>query len=514
LTTTFQAEPLSGPAASVTANGRGGDTRSSARALQLAGVVVVIGLLAAIYLTTFMKLAAYWSTNDTYSYGFMVPFISAVLVWLKRDELSAIAIRGGLLPGTLVSAIGLLALMAGRLSGTNLLEELSFVVTVAGLTWLLLGHTFLYALAFPIAYLLAMIPVWDFLTSRLHPYFQLYSANVGVGVLRLAGIPVFLDGVLISLPNITLVVAEACSGINYLISVLCIGVPLTMLFIRRWPKRLMVVMGAALIALLSNGLRVAMVSVFAYYEIRGADGDVHGPFAIFRSLLISGIGFVALFALIGRFADDHGALDRRPAATIIAIALLTGAVVFEQTHQVAAIPLHGPLSTFPDRIGEWQAKVAATFASELSVAPFDDAVSKNYFDNRGNELNLFIGYYGSQREGRELAGQSLRTILTGRDHASYTRTQPDAHDVSDFFLDAPRGTIHLTYWYGVAGRWVSHHYQEKLLNGFNTVVNRNSSGMVVIVKAAAKPTDSPDQARSRVRDFLDGVDLALAPWTP
>jgi hypothetical protein len=66
----------------------------------------------------------------------------------------------------------------------------------------------------------------------------------------------------------------------------------------------------------------------------------------------------------------------------------------------------------------------------------------------------------------------------------------------------------------VAGQWVSHHYQEKLLNGLNTVVNRNSSGMVVIVKAAAKPTDSPDQARSRVHDFLDGVDLALTPWTP
>ena len=59
----------------------------------------------------------------------------------------------------------------------------------------------------------------------------------------------------------------------------------------------------AFIALVSNGLRVAVVSSFAYLGIRGPNGDIHGPFALFRSLLISGIGFAAMFGLVFWLSD-------------------------------------------------------------------------------------------------------------------------------------------------------------------------------------------------------------------
>jgi exosortase len=273
--------------------------------VQKIGVFLVGALFFAAYYPTFVRLVGYWAANDMYSYAFMVPLISGLLIWAQKEELTRVPVTSSLVLGTSLTAAGLFLLLVGRITETNLLEEASLVVSIGGLALLLLGRHMFLQLLFPIAYLFAMIPFWESLTSRIHPYFQLYSASFGVTALRLFGIPVYNEGFLIQLPNITLEVAEACSGINYLIAVLCIGIPLTYRYITSWPRRVFIVLMAVVIALLSNGLRVAIVSLLAYYEIRGADGDIHGPFALFRSLLISGIGYVALFALIHLFSDRH-----------------------------------------------------------------------------------------------------------------------------------------------------------------------------------------------------------------
>ena len=254
-------------------------------------MAIVATLLGIAYLPTCIKLTQYWATNDMYSYGFAIAPISALMVWAKRGELDDVDWAPNYWFGGALCASGLLMLLAGRAASINLLEEMSLVVTIAGLALLLLGTQAFRILWFPLAYLVAMIPFWEFLTNGLQPYFQLYSATVGVTVLRSFGVPVLREGFLIQLPNATLEVAEACSGINYLISVYCVGIPLTALFVRSWPRRILIMVMTAIIALGSNGLRVAVVSAFAYLGVRGPNGDIHGPFALFRSLLISGIGF-------------------------------------------------------------------------------------------------------------------------------------------------------------------------------------------------------------------------------
>ena len=95
---------------------------------------------------------------------------------------------------------------------------MSIVVTMSGLTLLIFGRRIFRIVLFPLVYLLAMVPIWDAFTVRLHPIFQLYSARIGVYILQAMGIPVLREGVSIELPNVTLEVAQACSGINYLIA--------------------------------------------------------------------------------------------------------------------------------------------------------------------------------------------------------------------------------------------------------------------------------------------------------
>jgi hypothetical protein len=87
----------------------------------------------AAYFSTILKLVEHWSANDMYSYGFLVPVISGYLIWLRRDRLRDVPISPSFAAGLVVLAGGLSMLVVGRVSATNLIEELSLPVTVCGI---------------------------------------------------------------------------------------------------------------------------------------------------------------------------------------------------------------------------------------------------------------------------------------------------------------------------------------------------------------------------------------------
>ena len=488
-------------------------------------LLVAFGL---VYYPTVRKLTEYWATNDTYSYGFLVPFISAFLVWLRRDLLKQHTRQPSLVLGGLVLGLGLLMFIVGIKSSTNLIEELSLPVTVSGLVILMFGKRIAQSLTFPLAYLFTMIPFWDFLTRGLQEPFQLYSAIMGVGALRLLSIPVFREGVIIYLPDITLEVADVCSGVNNLVAVLCIGVPLTHLYIRGWLKRSFVIVSAVIIALLSNGVRVAVVSLFAFYGIRGANGDIHGPFSLARSLLISGIGFVVLFWLISIFANKQpvsnvslaGIVDRpgKKTSTLVsalalAVLMLVGSIYVERWYTVTPVPLKSDLVSFPSSIGRWQLLGAGSFSPMFAKVGFDETLSRRYVADDGGEIELLIGYFASQQQGRELGGPELSALVPALELTS-TAPVDGAIKVKDYLTSTGTETYHVTYWYLVGGEVASERYQAKWKTSWNAVVRRRSDGGLVVVRTRIGGEDSIDASRKKVRDFLQGVLAASGAYFP
>lgn len=483
-------------------------------------MVIAAALLVVVYLPTCVKLAQYWASNDMYSYGFAIAPISALMVWAKRRQFGGIDLAPSYWIGGPLCAGGLLMLLAGRASSTNLLEEMSLIVTVTGLALLLLGTQIFRILWFPLAYLTAMIPFWEFVTSGLQPYFQLYSATVGVTVLRAFGVPVLREGFIIQLPNAVLEVAEACSGINYLISVYCVGIPLTALFVRSWPRRVVIMVTTAFIALLSNGLRVAVVSSFAYLGIRGPNGDIHGPFALFRSLLISGIGFAAMFGLVFWLSDtnsrsdspsgegeaDRGATNStilypRLSSAILAILMLGAFVGFEFFHRVTTVPLKSELLRLPPRIGRWQERRPAVQPGDLDLLEFDEKLFGSYDGADGTELRLFLGYFGNQENGRELAGYAMRSVLTGREHSQYAVPSNEVARINDFVTTTGATTSYVSYWYVVSGRVVASDYQAKLYSAWDAIVHGKNNAAVIIVKSSLRDGESIEVARHRLHEF-------------
>jgi len=333
--------------ASVASSGRAIGFSSLQRAVL---ALFVVSALVAAYFQVVTKLASQWSTNDTYSFGVLVPFISAYLIWIRRETLKRLPIAPSLIAGGVLVLLAATMLISGRLTALLDVQEMSLIVMMMGVVTLCLGLAFLRELWLPLAYLLLMLPVWEVLTDRLHHPSQLFSAAIASGLLTMIGVPVYHDGVFLSLPNITLEVASACSGINFLIAVIAMGIPQAYLYLRGWLPRALTIGMAMAIALLSNGLRVAIIGVLSYYRL---SESVHGPGHILQGLFVSSFGFIALIVGVRlmarrfpRSSDSVADIPRSPSvaaprqdvviACVCATAVLTLLAVYRPDYRPIA----------------------------------------------------------------------------------------------------------------------------------------------------------------------------------
>lgn len=318
------------------------------------------------YSGVFIELAKAWWSNSIYSHGALVPLISLYIIWLKRGRLKAVEMKPRLITGALVMVFGLFLLMLGRAGKTVLFEEFSILITVCGAVALIAGKEMLKALFFPIAYLTFMIRFWDTFTFALYEPLQNFTAHLSSWMLSGMGIPVFRSSVFLELPHIRLEVAKECSGVNYLIGVVAIGLPVAYLSLDGWIRKTALVAGAVLIAILSNAVRVALIGILSFY---GLTASLHGPYHALHAMLVFFAGFAAIFAgarLLSkgqskrRQAQKHAAsAGGRPAGRLryaIALAILLSAGTYVNFAKLPDITVEAKLkdiiySSFQDAQG-------------------------------------------------------------------------------------------------------------------------------------------------------------------
>jgi exosortase len=232
-----------------------------------------------------------WSRDD-YSHGFLVPIIALYLVWVDRERLRTLPIQPNIFGGLILMLTSSLMLMMGNIGGLLVVQELSLVVIIVGLILMILGTRYLMALALPVTYLILMVPILDEVIDKIHWPFQIFSARMGSTLLKIFDIPFLLRSNYFELPRMTLEVAEECSGVRYLISIIAIGIPLAYFTQRGWWRKVTLVMTAVIIGILSNGVRVAFVVLCAYYY---GKNNIQGPLHIFQGVFVSIVGFIFLF---------------------------------------------------------------------------------------------------------------------------------------------------------------------------------------------------------------------------
>lgn len=174
-------------------------------------------LLAAVYWTILRDLGRQWWSDANYAHGFLVPLFSGFLLWRERGRLSLLP-PSGAAAGLVVVLAGVGALLLGDIAAENFLMRSSLIVVLAGLVLFHVGPQMLRAVAFPLGFLIFMVPLPATLLYAITFPLQSLAATQAAWLLDGLGIPVLLDGNVIHLSQISLGVTEACSGIRSLIS--------------------------------------------------------------------------------------------------------------------------------------------------------------------------------------------------------------------------------------------------------------------------------------------------------
>jgi len=249
---------------------------------------VVLGF-AVLYWQVLTKLVMDWYHDDNYSHGFLIVPIAAYFAWERRDKLKATAVNGSVF-GLVVVLGSIAVLLAGILGSELFLTRISIIGALVGSVLFMLGWRQLRILAFPLAFLLLMIPIPAIIFNQIAFPLQLLASRFGETAMAMADVPVLREGNVLILANTTLEVAEACSGIRSLVSLLTLAIVLGYFSDRRLWVRLAVALSSIPVAVITNGFRVAGTGIAAHrFGAAAAEGFFHE----FSGWLV----FVAAFAL-------------------------------------------------------------------------------------------------------------------------------------------------------------------------------------------------------------------------
>jgi exosortase len=230
----------------------------------LAAVAAILLALGLAYWRVLGDLFIAWRDDGNYSHGFFIAPLAAWFAWEKRQTLAAIVPRPSW-AGLSVVAVGLLLLFAGLLGAEFFVSRVSFVITLTGIVLFLFGRAHLRALAFPLAFLLLAIPPPALIFNKITIPLQTVASQVGEAAIRAGGVPVLREGNVLVLAHTSLEVAEACSGIRSLVSLITLGFVFGYFLEPRAWVRAVIVVSAIPVAIVANGARVAGTGLAAQW---------------------------------------------------------------------------------------------------------------------------------------------------------------------------------------------------------------------------------------------------------
>ena len=246
-----------------------------------------------LYYQVIAKLVSDWWNDDNYSHGFLIVPIALYFVWERRAALKEAAKKPSVW-GMVVIVVSLAMLIAGILGSELFLPRVSMLGVLAGAILFLFGWNHLKVLILPVAFLLLMIPIPAIIFNQIVFPLQLLASQFGEGALVACQISVLRDGNVLHLANTSLEVAEACSGIRSLISLLSLGIVYSYLMDSRLWVRIVLSVGTVPIAIIANGIRVAGTGIAArFYGPEVAEGFSH----TFSGWIIFIAAFIMLFIL-------------------------------------------------------------------------------------------------------------------------------------------------------------------------------------------------------------------------
>lgn len=258
---------------------------------------LLVAVLVGLYAPVLWRLVRQWYTDADYSHGFLVPLLSAYLIWQRRDKLAQVARRPSNWGFAVVlGALGLLFL--GSLGAELFLTRISIVFTICGLIVYFAGWPLLRAMAFPLAFLLFAVPIPVLIYNEIVFPLQFVASRFATSVLETLDLfPIMREGNVLIMPGMRLEVVEACSGIRSLMSLLALAAGYGYLAEKSVPVRWFLVLAMIPLAIISNGTRVMITALMTnYIGPQAAEGFMH-EFSGWVIFVVATVLFLALHSL-------------------------------------------------------------------------------------------------------------------------------------------------------------------------------------------------------------------------
>lgn len=270
---------------------------------------ILFSALLFLYFPILMELVHDWETNDNYSHGFFIPFISAFFIYSCRHDLKKIPLRGHII-GLFILILGFLQLIIAKAGSEYFLQRTSLIPVLSGMVIFCLGFAFFKKTALPILYLIFMIPLPAIIWNKIAFPMQLFSSSLTEKAVTLMSIPLYREGNVLYLPETTLEVVAACSGLRSLLTLFALSAAFAILSKHKLWQKWLLFFAAAPIAVFANITRLSATALLASrYGGEVAQGFLHE----FSGIVVFLVGIGLLIAINALLTDkSQGAATGRP----------------------------------------------------------------------------------------------------------------------------------------------------------------------------------------------------------
>ncbi len=485
----------------------------------LAWLTAALLVLLALFASDWSAMANQWWNTSTYNHVLLIPVIFAWLVWQRLPQLARIAPHAWS-PGLLLCAGAALVWVLGAFSGLSVARQAGAIGMALGASLTLLGPKAAWGMAFPLCYLAFLLPLGD----ELVPALQMITAFLTVTLVKWSSIRATIDGVFINTPAGIFEVAEACSGVKFLIAMIAFGVLLAHVGFKSWYRRIAVVLLSIAVPVLANSVRAWGTIYVAQYKgaayAGGFDHIVYGWlfFALVIALVIALAWHFfdrpASEALIDAEAINTATwlerLSRWQLRPPVAIAAIVGMVLAAMAWVSAANALNAalPHQIFLPVVKGWH---RVDYKPQEWWQPHAQGANHHlmgrYQDAKGRTVDVFFALYAGQDEGRE-AGGFGQGALPDDGTWSWQSPGPPVPDArTDRLMGARKTERVAATWYRTGSVLTGSNARLKLANTLDRLLLRERPTMTLILSAEVHPGHSAS-------DALDAFRLSTGPVAP
>lgn len=472
--------------------------------LLLAVTWAAIGLLFA---GDLRDMVTSWSRTGAFNHCFLIAPVAGWIIWRRRVELGRMAPEFSAI-GVLLMLVAGIVWAAGEAGHVALLRQAAAVFAAQGAVVALLGRPVSRALLFPLLFALFLIPAG----SEVEPLLQHWTAQAAVALLILAGTPASLQGVVIGTPAGLFRVAEACSGVGFLLAMAAFAALVSLLCFRSPLRRALFLSLALVVALAANIVRAFLIMLAA--NRLGIGNSIVADHLLYGWILFAIVLALLFYAAAPWFERDPAERDIDPArlqATIrrrrperylaaILLALLAPRLWLAATEPSVAAPSPPPVE--PVISGWARIPVAAIPAWQPRFAGATWIGQWRYASAEGRAIDLAVIIFDRQEEGQEIVGFGQGAVgIEGESGWFAAGEGPKPEQGRGEWLRSSDGrTRYAATFYLIDGRVTGNRVWAKLASIWSRLVPGEDGGATALIVSA--DGDTPDQAALSVARFL------------